>query len=99
MTSCPSRDQLERLLAAPCDDGSGEELVRHVESCPTCQQALESMTGTADWGSDLESWPAPAPRPAPQPDSFLRRLVYDAERTIVSARITRWSGGYRESPG
>jgi WD40 repeat protein/serine/threonine protein kinase len=74
MTHCPGRDKLERLLVAPCGDGAGEELVRHVESCPTCQQALESMTGTADWGSDLESWPAPAPRPAPQPDSFLRWL-------------------------
>src|SRR5262249_36483271 len=74
MTSCPSRDQLERLLAAPCDDGSGEELVRQVEGCSACQQALESMTGAADWGPGLEGWPALAARPAQEPDPFLRRL-------------------------
>src|SRR5262245_14626600 len=57
MTPCPGRDQLQRLLAAPGDDGAGEELEQHVESCPACQQALESMAAAADWGTGLEGWP------------------------------------------
>jgi WD40 repeat protein/tRNA A-37 threonylcarbamoyl transferase component Bud32 len=74
MTRCPGRDQLERLLAGTCGNGAGEELELHVESCPACQQALESMAGASDWGPDLKGWPALAARPAPQPDSFLRGL-------------------------
>ena len=74
MTQCPGRDQLERLLDARCVDGAGEELVRHVESCSACQQALESMTAAADWGPGLEGWPTPAGRRSALPDSFLRRL-------------------------
>jgi hypothetical protein len=37
MTECPGRDQLERLLDAPCGDDAGEALVRHVEGCSACQ--------------------------------------------------------------
>ena len=74
MMQCPGRDQLERLLSAPCGEGAGEELVLHVERCPACQQALESMTGAADWGPGLEGWPALTARPAQEPDPFLRRL-------------------------
>src|SRR5262249_9197739 len=74
MTPCLGRGKLERLLVAPYGEGAGQELVRHGERCAACQQALESMTGAADWGSDLVGWPALAPRPAPQPDSFLRWL-------------------------
>ena len=85
MTHCPGRDQLERLLAAPCGDGANEELEQHVESCPACQQALESMTGAADWGPGLEGWPAPAGGPSPQPDSFLRRLQQAPPKTCIAA--------------
>ena len=74
MTDCPSRDQLERLLAAPRGDGASDDLEQHVESCSACRQALESMTGAADWGPGLEGWPALAARPAQVPDPFLRRL-------------------------
>ena len=42
MTSCPGRDELERLLAAP-NDNADEALERHVESCAACQRVLESM--------------------------------------------------------
>jgi hypothetical protein len=48
MTSCPGREQLERLLAASGGDGVGEGLVQHVESCGACQQVLESLTAVAD---------------------------------------------------
>ena len=73
MTNCPGRDQLERLLAVPCGDGAGEELELHVESCPACQQALESMAGASDWGPDLEGWPALAATPGAAARHLLAR--------------------------
>ena len=73
MTPCPGRDQLERLLDNPSGDDADAELMRHVEGCSACQQALESMTGAADWGPGLEGWPAPAGGPSPPPPPALRR--------------------------
>jgi WD40 repeat protein len=74
MTSCPGREQLERLLAARDGDDVGEELERHVDSCCACQRVLESLTAVADWGPGLEGWPALAARRAPEPNPFVRRL-------------------------
>jgi WD40 repeat protein len=84
MTRCPGREQLERLLATSRADGAGEELERHVESCPSCQQVLESLTGQADWGPGLEDWPALGAGAAavlPHPDTFLRELQQSPPRS------------------
>jgi site-specific DNA recombinase len=43
--------------------GAQPVLLRGLTRCAACQQALESMTGAADWGLGLESWPALAASP------------------------------------
>jgi WD40 repeat protein len=74
---CPSRDQLERLLADELDQGQDAVVSRHVEGCDHCQQALEGLTAPAgDSGSLPGSAVGPDGVPVPRED-FLRRLKDD----------------------
>jgi WD40 repeat protein/serine/threonine protein kinase len=44
MTSCPSPDQLEKLLADDLEGAKAKEIEAHLDSCSACQQALEALT-------------------------------------------------------
>lgn len=44
MNSCPSSDQLSRLLAEQLDNASRDQVARHVDQCALCQQSLDGMT-------------------------------------------------------
>jgi serine/threonine-protein kinase len=48
MTHCPSSDLLRLLLADRLAGAEAEAVEAHVETCPSCQQALEQLTGNAD---------------------------------------------------
>jgi serine/threonine-protein kinase len=43
MEPCPTAGQLERWLRQPGSGGESEELARHVDGCPRCQQALDAL--------------------------------------------------------
>src|SRR5262245_53218074 len=48
MTQCPSSDQLKGLLTDWLSRCEAEDIEAHVETCASCQQALERLTGRAD---------------------------------------------------
>ena len=45
MMPCPPKDELERLLEGQVDGDEADALSCHVGDCPTCQSALEGLTG------------------------------------------------------
>src|SRR5262245_36708429 len=51
MTACPSRAQLDRLLAERLPEEEEDELASHLESCPVCQQILEELTAAPMLGN------------------------------------------------
>jgi len=54
ISSCPTEDQLSRLLDGGLADADGAALTAHLDSCVTCRQALDRLAGACD------SWPAVA---------------------------------------
>jgi hypothetical protein len=50
--SCPSRHDLEQLLAEQLDDRQRETLAAHVEGCACCQEALGALSDDSE-----EPWP------------------------------------------
>ncbi len=50
MTSCPDSVQLRGLLDGSLPQGEQDELTRHLDSCPSCQQAIEKLaSGPSSW--------------------------------------------------
>src|SRR5262245_31929705 len=45
MMPCPPKDELEKLLEGQVDGDEADALSCHVGDCPTCQSALEGLTG------------------------------------------------------
>src|SRR5262249_48636451 len=45
MKSCPSREELRRLLAEELTEPEFAAMQRHVDGCPSCQDSLETLTG------------------------------------------------------
>lgn len=43
-SSCPTRPQLQRLLADQLDADADAALTRHVETCPACQAMLVELS-------------------------------------------------------
>ena len=41
--ACPDRATLQALLAGGLATGRQEQVARHVEGCPPCQQTLEAL--------------------------------------------------------
>jgi non-specific serine/threonine protein kinase/serine/threonine-protein kinase len=46
MTPCPTTDELRRLLDAPPEDPEAAAFAAHLEICPACQRALDTLTRT-----------------------------------------------------
>ncbi|HEY1377210.1 MAG TPA: protein kinase [Gemmataceae bacterium] len=53
-TPCPDRDRLQKLLDSGLPPPDETDVVRHLDDCPGCQQALEGLA-TGEW-----SWAEPA---------------------------------------
>jgi WD40 repeat protein/tetratricopeptide (TPR) repeat protein len=68
MNDCPSREQLELLLAERLAGPEAEGVEAHVQGCARCQEALDALSG----GDPTDSR-RPAPGPEPRSE-FLRRL-------------------------
>src|SRR5262245_14043709 len=51
--TCPSRAQLDRMLAERLPEEEEDELASHLESCPVCQQILEELTAAPVSGDSL----------------------------------------------
>ncbi len=80
MNDCPSRQQLQQLLANELDSYAEETVSGHIESCATCQESLDRILDPAalNW-SGLHRPAAPAPERA-----FLERL---GKSTLVLTRL------------
>src|SRR5262245_58711263 len=73
MPSCPTVDQLIRLLAEQLDDAERDTAARHVEDCKSCRDALARLAGEKE--TDPLSRPVLGARTtAPLPD-FLDELA------------------------
>ena len=44
MNTCPSLDELQKLLANDLEGARAEALETHIDVCAACQQALEQLT-------------------------------------------------------
>jgi serine/threonine protein kinase len=73
MSGCPSREQLERLLAEELHGGEREWVEGPVQTCAGCVCALQELTGSLHAG---RSFPGPVTTPAPDGAlaDVLRRL-------------------------
>jgi hypothetical protein len=49
MTSCPSDQELQRLLNDELDGADEAESVIHIESCVKCQERLNDLTSCDDF--------------------------------------------------
>ena len=64
--TCPDRQVLSDLALGKLPLGTIESIGRHIESCPACQDALESLDGLEDsLVADLKGQSPPLP-PSPQ---------------------------------
>ncbi|HEV3258552.1 MAG TPA: serine/threonine-protein kinase [Gemmataceae bacterium] len=82
--SCPDRGRLQELLAGNLPECEQPALHAHLESCESCQQALEGLAAGRD------SWSETArhlSRPEPAPDTALQRLLADLHD---AATRTQW---------
>jgi serine/threonine-protein kinase len=70
MERCPTAGQLERWLRQPRTGGEFEELARHVDGCPSCQQALDRLAG----GATTALSPQASPEPPTADAAALNRL-------------------------
>jgi serine/threonine protein kinase/WD40 repeat protein len=72
LIACPSREELDRLLAGRLNDAEEDAVSAHVESCAGCRIALEEILH----GRDAPSWSQLVREPPDQdPDpAFLTRL-------------------------
>ena len=57
MTTCPSRAQLDRLLAERLPEEEEDKLASHLETCPLCQKILEELTAAPVVGDSSQSTP------------------------------------------
>jgi len=51
--TCPSPDELKRLLTTDAQEEELESLARHIETCDDCQKHAESISNQAELESDL----------------------------------------------
>src|SRR5262245_49212317 len=78
-TPCPGPGQLRGLLDDSLSPGDQGELVRHLDSCTSCQQALERLA------TDGNPAAVPAARPdRPGAGSAYWPAVADLERLVVT---------------
>jgi hypothetical protein len=80
MLRCPSRTDLQELLAERLAAEQERPLLAHVETCSACQQALEELTAACAPGSAADGVVPPG-EPLPERDSFWRAL---------KAALPRW---------
>jgi hypothetical protein len=102
MQPCPSRAELERLLADQLDPAEDAALTRHVEECPVCQSLLEELSGGRSGapprapGADADSSSSSVPGrarlpegPGDVPESLIRRLKGRPPEATLALRQPR----------
>jgi len=71
MSSCPSREVLEQFLDGRIEPSTGDRVSLHVNECPTCLAALETLTHYDHYATEPPAGTPAQDRPSPQ---FLNRL-------------------------
>jgi serine/threonine-protein kinase len=92
MSACPSRADLQKLVANRLAPDQERPVLAHVETCPACQETLEELTadcagglGRAASGDGV----GPPGEPDPAEDSFWRGL---------KAAVPRWASTLPPGP-
>jgi len=80
MLPCPSRDQLQALLAGQLDDPGSVRVETHLQTCLLCQEVLEQLT--ANPGEEKERGPS---RDLPAPEGCPPGSSGDTEEILVAA--------------
>src|SRR5947209_11895749 len=68
MNTCPSLDELQKLLANDLAGARGEELETHIDLCDACQRVLEQLTDATGLNPIR---PGRSPAPADTPATLL----------------------------
>jgi formylglycine-generating enzyme required for sulfatase activity/uncharacterized ferredoxin-like protein len=77
---CPSKETLEAYVSGRLDDGAHRSIDHHLDACPGCQQALETLD---DLAQTRVSFLQPGvPQEAAADDPALRRLVADVKALV-----------------
>ncbi len=95
MTSCPSRQQLDRYLDEQLSGPEREAVESHVAECRACQLALEKVARGGDTGV-LQSWHASHSGQLYEPKGdFLRRVELAALAGSKSDVVVEATGAYQ----
>jgi serine/threonine-protein kinase len=99
MMHCPSSDRLQQLLADRLAGADAEAVEAHVETCSSCQQALEKLTGDADSRNQKQADP-PDDDSRPLSDPLRREGVVEAPGGDFLRRLEKQPpAGAWPSPG
>ena len=80
MESCPSHDELQRFLDGLLDDVTRTSLDLHIETCSTCQQSLDRLTGNDPASPCSDNTPEiQTQAPLHFKDEIVRRIVDDPD--------------------
>lgn len=60
MSVCDDQ-QLRNLLSESLRGDQQEQMLKHLDVCPNCQQQLESMAGDTSWWTEARVYLTPAP--------------------------------------
>jgi serine/threonine protein kinase len=83
LESCPARERLQALLDGELPPTEQDTIVRHVETCPACQQTLDSVSPA---GRSWENLAIHLDRPNARPEPALQRVIDQALGVMGSDR-------------
>ncbi len=98
MKTCPDRSQLARLLDNCLVDTELDEMEQHVDGCAACQQTLDELTDSTNWGLE-PGRAALITRAGSEPDALVDRPgdmagSTGAGRRAAAARSVPTVAGY-----
>ncbi len=92
LKTCPSPDQLHRLLTDQLGEAQETSIGDHIEKCPHCQESLERMTQASDKPGSGE-WPIAEGTAEPPRDEvdtcFLHDLKSDPPSSVLISELTK----------
>src|SRR5262245_10454715 len=89
LPTCPARERLQAYVHGRLDRASHETVEGHLDECPTCRAAVETLDGESSFGR----WRAPA-LAAEVDEAVLQPLAERAKRLALGPEAPRHLGNY-----